>query len=140
MPFKPKITAELVKSVKRHEGLRLKAYQDSVGVWTIGYGRNLQTLEISTQDAEKWLKEDLITHAKEVLALPEVDGLTQNRKDVLIEMCFNLGLSRLLKFRKMWAAVRRDAPILAASEMLDSKWAKQVGVRADRLAEKYRRG
>jgi lysozyme len=134
------LSADLVESVKRHEGLRLRAYQDSVGVWTIGYGRNLQVMEIDTATAEKWLREDLEKYAKAVMLIPEVWKLTPARQDVLIEMAFNLGLKRLLNFTNMWAAIRAGNYSKAVAEMLDSKWATQVGTRSKTLADKFRKG
>lgn len=62
------------------------------------------------------------------------------RQDVLCDMAYNLGLAGMLKFRKMLSAVKRGAWDMAAYEMLDSKWAKQVGKRAEELAFLMRSG
>ena len=137
MFFRNRISPELVSSVKRHEGLRLSAYKDSVGVWTIGYGRNLQSLVITPQTAEKWLIEDLKTAAKGLNSIPAAKRLSKAQKDVLTEMVFNLGLTGLLKFRKMWAAIERKDYHRASIEMLDSKWAQQVGQRAETLSKRF---
>jgi len=55
-------------------------------------------------------------------------------------MAYNLGIAGLNKFRKMWAAIDVADYATAAEEMLDSKWAKQVGVRAIRLSRRMRTG
>lgn len=134
------LSQSLIDSVKHHEGLRLRAYQDSVGVWTIGYGRNLQALQITAQQAEAWLIEDLEAANRKAATLAGFHSLSQNRKDVLIEMCFNLGLTRLLKFSRTLASIAGGHYDRAADEMLESKWAKQVGQRARTMAEKMRQG
>lgn len=78
--------------IKRHEGLRLKAYQDSAGVWTIGYGSTGGVREgdtINEAQAEALLKVDLRTAEKEVNRhkLP----LNQNQFDALVSFTFNVG-------------------------------------------------
>ena len=77
---------------------------------------------------------DLQRAEKEEKKLPGFDNCSQVRQDVLIEMVFNLGLPRVLGFRKMLAALSNDDYSEAARQMLDSKWHKDVGNRADRLA------
>lgn len=72
--------------------------------------------------------------------LPWWRGLDEVRKAILINMCFNLGLPRLMTFRKMLKALEDRNYELAAKEMLDSKWAKQVGNRAIELSEMMRTG
>lgn len=131
----------LLQQLKRHEGLRLKAYKDSEGIWTIGYGRNLQELSISDIQAERWLAEDIEKAKHDVFgSFPVCYSLTDLRQNVLVNMCFNLGISRLRKFKKMWKAIHDANYDEAAIEMLDSKWAKQVGRRATELANEMRKG
>lgn len=133
---------DAISHLKRSEGLRLKAYQDSEGVWTIGYGRNLQALRISQEQAEEWLMEDYRTARYETDTLMKEWGilLDQIRKEVLIEMMFNLGYSRLRKFRLMLSSLADRDYEQAAAQMLDSKWATQVHGRAHRLAAVMRSG
>ena len=127
--------SDLKESIRRHEGWRDKAYQDSEGIWTVGYGRNLQELKIDKHLGEKWLEDDLKTARLAANRLPEYALLTDERKDVLVEMVYNMGPSRVAGFRMMLAAIRDGDWEEAAIQMLDSKWAKQVGVRARRLAK-----
>jgi len=133
---------ELTESIKLGEGCKLKAYQDSEGIWTIGYGRNLQELTISLWQAEEWLEEDIEKAFEEALKFEEFECFDNNkrREDVLVEMVFNMGAPRVREFKKMLAAIRSRRWDDAAAEMLDSKWAKQVGNRAIRLANKMRAG
>lgn len=128
------ITDSLVGRVKLHEGLRLMPYRCSAGKLTIGYGRNLDDVGISNEEAEYLLKHDLENAEKEAEKLDCYKKLNQNRKDILIEMVFNLGYPRLCGFKKMLSALDRGDYDGAANEMLDSKWARDVGERAKTLA------
>lgn len=135
------LSDQLIASTKRHEGWRDKAYQDTEGVWTVGYGRNLQELTISLSLGESWLREDLRSAERYAETFPEYDLLDNpTRRDVFIEMVFNMGPSRVAGFKNMLAAIREGDWEEAAVQMLDSKWARQVGIRARRLAEQMRTG
>jgi lysozyme len=126
---------DLLASVKQHEGCRLKAYQDTEGVWTIGYGRNIQELEIDREQAEVWLVEDLKKSIKELdRAFQGWRDHSEVRQNVLIEMQFQLGATRLAGFLKFWAALRAKDYKTAAREMLNSRWAKQAPLRVMTLA------
>lgn len=136
------ISSDLLESVKKHEGLRLKAYQDSEGVWTIGYGTNLQTLTIDKNLADLWLRQKLEEAVREVSSLPCYDTIKNDfvRKDVLIEMIYNLGFNGLMKFKNTIKKINERDWEGAAKEMLSSKWASQVGGRAQTLAARMRTG
>lgn len=136
----------VIEQVKRDEGLRLTAYRDTVGVLTIGYGHNCAAYpvagvkkvgdRIDQNLADELLKIDLLRAQRELCrSFPWVETwMSPIRYAVLINMSFNLGISRLKGFKKMWAAIRDRNFKTAAKEMLDSKWALQVGKRAQRLA------
>ena len=127
--------------VKRHEGLRLKPYKDTVGKLTIGYGRNLEDVGITLEEAELMLEHDLdraLKDAREVIA--GFDELDEVRQAVLVDMAFNLGRAGLAGFRNMRAALALGDFERAADEMLDSLWARQVGRRAQELADMMRSG
>lgn len=128
----------LIESVKDHEGFRARAYQDTEGVWTIGYGTNLEVLEIDSELAEKWLLEKLASIERSLADVEGFNGCSAVRQDVLVEMAYQLGVSGCLAFEKMWDAIRRAAWIEAGDEMLDSKWAKQTPGRARQLARRMR--
>ena len=126
---------ELIEQLKRHEGFRSKPYHCTAGKLTIGYGRNLDDVGISRSEAEKLLKNDIQECIVQLHArFPAVEKLDTIRFDCLINMCFNLGIHRLSKFKKMWEAIEEGKYQRASEEMLDSKWANQVGVRAQELA------
>ena len=127
--------------VRDEGGMRLKAYQDSRGVWTIGVGHNLEARPIPRAAGIIIFEADLADTILDVdRMLPWAARLDECRRAVLVNMAYNLGIHGLLEFRRMLhAAETADWP-LAAKEMLDSKWATQVGPRAHRLAQQMETG
>ena len=124
--------------LKRHEGLRLSPYIDSVGVQTIGYGHNLQR-PFSIKAMEQQFLDDVASVHNECLhAFPWYADLSEPRQWAVKNMCFNLGLSRLLRFKEFLKAMEFGDYETAANEMLDSVWAKQVKGRALELAQLIR--
>lgn len=134
------LSKQLIESVKKHEAFRDRAYKDSVGVWTIGYGTNLQTTTIDRTVAEEWLINDLNKASNALLQFEAFSFLDPVRRDVLIEMAYNLGINNLKEFKKMWTFLEAGNFVSAANEMLASKWARQVGKRAETLANRMRTG
>lgn len=127
--------------LKKHEGLRLKPYRCSADKLTIGYGRNLDDVGISEEEAEMLLLNDLLTANIEVenrfLWFQELDEV---RKAVVVNMIFNLGIARFSAFKKTISLIEEGSYSEAAQEMLDSRWANQVGSRANELSEMMRTG
>lgn len=118
----------------RHEGMRATPYIDSVGVQTIGIGHNLHK-PLSHAAIMHIFKDDVADAKNDCLhAFPWFADLDETRQWVLINMCFNLGLPRLQKFHQFLTAVEQGDYETAASEMLESLWAKQVKGRARELA------
>jgi lysozyme len=125
----------------RHEGLRLKPYRDTSGKLTLGVGRNLEDVGITREEALLLLDNDIARVRHEVeRAFAWFSRLNPARRDVVLNMVFNLGLSRFRRFRKVIAAIKARDWEQAAREMLASLWARQVGRRARELAEMMRRG
>lgn len=130
-----------VELTKGFEGLRLKPYTCPAGKLTIGYGHNLEDNGITEEMAEVLLRTDLACARMEVCAkFPWIIKLNEPRQYVLVDMCFNMGIGRLLTFKKMLAALKEGYYERAAYEMMDSKWAKQVVRRAKTLAEIMKKG
>lgn len=128
---------QLLAELKRDEGCRLHAYQDSVGVWSIGYGQNLQVLEIDLELAERWLQEAACeTYGKLISAWEGLgyERLDEVRERAILNMAYNLGVTGFFTFKHFIAALNAKDWSAAATHMLDSKWADQVGGRARRLA------
>lgn len=132
------------EQLKIDEGCRITAYQDTVGVWTIGCGHTSGVKKgdkITQAEAEEFLLEDTLEAARDASALPvQFDTLNANRQAVLINMCFNLGLPKMLGFKRTIAAIAMRDFDNAALYMLQSKWAGQVGQRAIRLAKIMKNG
>lgn len=132
---------KLSRQLSRHEGRRLKPYYDTVGVLTIGVGRNLDDVGISESEANILLKNDI--QDAQIMCLNNVPGfkvLDPVRQAVCVNMMFNLGCTRFSGFKRMWRALLRHDYEEAARQMLDSKWADQVKGRALELADQMREG
>ena len=152
----------LIEKLISHEGLRLEVYQDTLGINTIGIGRNLDDRGI-TKDELDWMDYPTIEHVysdgiteadamylaqndvqiveEELLAAhPCVENLDAVRQLVLVDMAFNLGVPRLCKFKNMWNAIHESNFEAAAKEMLESRWATQVKGRATKLANAMHNG
>ena len=123
-----------------HEGLKLNPYRCPAGKLTIGVGRNLEDKGISMAEALFLLRNDVEEVRTQLERYPWYTQLDPVRQKVLIDMAFNLGIGGLMQFRKMLAALEAGDYGKTADEMLDSKWARQVGKRAQRLAEMMRTG
>lgn len=119
----------------KHEGIRFKPYTDTVGKITIGVGRNLDDVGINMEEAMLLLTVDIERATNQATALPWFKDLSQARKDVIVSMIFNVGFAEFCKFKKMIYYVSKSDFSRAADEMLDSRWAVQVGNRATELAD-----
>lgn len=125
----------------RHEGLKLFPYECTAGKLTIGVGRNIEDMGITEDEAIYLLRNDVARFAAELAqAKPIVKSLDDVRYYVLLNMAFNLGINRLLKFKKMWEAIEDQRYVDASLEMQDSRWCEQVGGRCSELAELMENG
>ena len=153
--FRVEESAAFLSQLKRHEGEhreggRHVAYRCPAGALTIGWGHNLDAKPVrglgpgsslSDAEAESLLRADLAELAFLLdTRMPWWRGLGSARAAALLDMAFNLGLSGLLGFGRMLAAARAQRFDEAAAEMLDSRWAAQVGRRAHELAAQMRHG
>lgn len=127
--------------LKLHEGHRNHLYKDTAGKLTIGVGHNIEDKGLSDAVIALILQEDIAEAVSELdRVFPQWRDLNEPRQQVLIDMMFNLGAPKLLTFHKFMAALLEQDYAKAADEMLDSKWADQVGSRAIRLSEMMRTG
>ena len=152
---------ELLDQLVLHECLELLPYKDSLGIDTIVIGRNLEHRGLSeeelvhigkdisdicewgiTKEQAYYLAEnDIKIVEKEVCeAHPCVVELDEIRQRVIIDMAFNMGVPRLNKFKKMWKAIEEENYEESKIQMLDSRWANQVGNRAVRLSNAMETG
>lgn len=131
------LTADLV----RDEGLRLKPYVDTVGKLSIGIGRNLDDVGITKAEAYMLAAGDIDGVERDLdRSLPWWRDLSEPRQRAVANLCFNLGISRLLGFKKALAALKAGDYERSADEFLDSLWARQVKARATRVTDLIRRG
>lgn len=129
-----------IERTKEYEGLRLKPYTCPTGHLTIGYGHNLEN-GITADEAEYILSRDLALAQMEVgVNVPWAGQLDEARQYVLVDMTFNMGISKLLTFKKFLAALKKKDYTTAAEEMLNSRWATQTKRRARELAEIMKKG
>ena len=134
---------KLIEMLKLHEGVRSKVYMCSAGYETIGVGRNIAESGLGLSDDEiEYLLNNDIKRVREELednyfwfaALNEV------RQDAMIDISFNLGLTRLRGFVKALEAMSREQFDIAADKFMDSRWSQQVGNRAVEVTEMIRTG
>lgn len=132
--------SDLISMLKRHEGLRLKPYLCTADKLSIGFGRNLDDMGISEDEALYLLQNDIDRCYSELSVFNWFHELDQIRQEALISMLFNLGLPRLLTFKKMIARLMAKEYSQAAEEIINSLYARQVGDRANELAYMIERG
>lgn len=132
--------SDLISMLKRHEGLRLKPYHCSAGKLSIGFGRNLDDMGISEDEALYLLQNDIDACYSELNVFHWFQELDQVRQEALVDMRFNLGLPRFLLFKKMIAKLMAKEYSQAAEEIVNSLYARQVGDRANELAYMIERG
>lgn len=123
-----------------NEHLRLLPYRCPSGALSIGYGRNLDAQGITAREAIYLLRNDISEVHKSLSELYWYNIQPRGVKKALINMAFNLGIPKLMKFEKMIGALRRHDFERAAKEALNSLWAKQVGNRANEIAGVIRQG
>lgn len=134
----PSLYDRLVSGIKKHEGFRARPYFDSLGVGTIGYG----TTWITEDEADKLLRNRLqacITEIDACVKEREI-SLDEVRCAVLYEMCYQLGIDGVKRFRKMWDALKDMDYETASREMKASRWHKQTPARCEYLAGVMLRG
>ena len=135
----------LLQEIKLDEGCRLLAYKDTEGVWTIGWGHTGAGVGPgvvwSQNMADRVLDHDIdIAVGTLDSHLPWWRDLDDVRQNVLADMCFNMGIVRLMTFKNMLAALEAHNFQTAADQMRLSLWAKQVGDREVRLERMMRSG
>ena len=127
-----------MEQLKKHEGERLSAYKDSVGVLTVGVGHNCEASpvpgvekpgdKISKEASSQLFYRDIKEHEKAIYQrLPWLAKLGGPRQAVLLNMAFNLGVSGLLGFKSTLKKVENSDFEGASEAMLASRWAIQVG-------------
>jgi lysozyme len=132
---------KLIEQLKIHEGFRSTVYTCSGGKKTCGYGRNLEDIGISEEEAEMLLKNDIYEATNQLLnAFPWMATFSDVRISAMINFTFNVGIGTVRKFSNTIKYLKNEDWEAAADEMIDSKWAEQVGDRAIQITEQIRTG
>lgn len=118
----------------------LKPYMCPAGRWSIGYGRNLEDVGISTEEAEILLTNDLRAAERQAEAFEWFSDLDGARQEVILEMIFQLGFTGVRKFQRMIHAIRLEDWDGASREMMNSHWHTQTPKRCEELAKIMREG
>ena len=129
------------------EGFRGTAYLDTSGLWTIGYGHHDNHVHEGMVWTQTFATNQLISDVNLTEMMmdrsPPLNwwrNLTDPRQDVLVNMAFNLGVAKLTTFTTFLPLVKSGQYAQAADDMLTTDWAKEVGARAQRLAQQMRTG
>ena len=135
---------KLIEMLKIHEGVETHAYKCSASKITIGVGRNIDPeggIGLSEDEIDYLLQNDIDRSITELdFEYGWFSELNEARQDAMIDISFNLGQTRLRKFKKALTAMEKSDWDTAANEFMDSKWSKQVGNRAKELTEIIRNG
>lgn len=134
----------LISELKRDEGVRDTPYKDTVGIWTIGIGHNMQakplpkdwTFPLTIKQIDKIAEDDLddVFYGLD-RSLPWWRDLSPGRQRMMANLAFNLGIAGLLAFKNTLIAIKERRWIDAAAGLRNSKWAGQVKSRCDRMCD-----
>jgi lysozyme len=134
----------IAADLKREEGYERHAYKDSLGFITVAHGRCLEPgvgYGIDEEEADYLLRRDIDRVAAECQRNFNFwNDASNNVRETLIQLCFQMGTGNLLKFRKTLRHIEKQQFDLAAAELLRSKYASQTPARAQRMAERLRQG
>lgn len=130
----------LVDALIQDEGRKPRIYLDSRAKWTIGIGRNLSDRDVSDAVINLMLEEDIAIAEHDARTFAWFADLNSVRQRVILNLIFNLGLSKFSLFPKLIHALAVNDYETAANEMKASKWATDVKDRATRLIAEMRTG
>jgi lysozyme len=140
---------QLRDTLKIDEGVKYEIYNDHLGYPTFGIGHLVVESDeehgkpvgtpVSEDRVNSVFEKDvaiMIDEAKKIF--PNLEELPEEAQQVIVNMTFNMGRPRLSQFKKFIAGVNAGDWNKAAVEMMDSRWAKQVGARAERLRDRIK--
>jgi lysozyme len=149
MEYSKEFMVRLKEEITSDEGVKLEVYLDHLGYPTVGVGHLIKDTDIEhgqgegykitqTRCDELFYQDINICLSECEKQMNEWEHFPEEVKLILANMAFNLGITRLLKFQKMFAALNSGDYVQASIEGLDSRWAKQVYNRAHRLMDRLR--
>ena len=128
------LKADLIQDLDLDEGVRLKLYYDSRDIPSIGCGRNLEAEGISLAEEDFMLANDLASHEADLdRELPWWRQLDEPRARVLVNLCFNMGITTLMEFTTFLGYLKENELELAADDLEHTAWYGQVGQRGPRM-------
>ncbi|MBD1147775.1 glycoside hydrolase family protein [Pelagibacterales bacterium SAG-MED31] len=135
---------ELQKRIKENEGFSLKPYNDQLGFLTIGYGHlilpsesNLAKKKITKIKLEKIFIKDIKKAIKDYEKFLKKNTFNKNDEELLIEMVFQIGVKRVLKFKNLLSNMREKNKYLVCFEMMKSLWYNQTPNRVKKLIKTF---
>jgi lysozyme len=140
---------KLREQLKIDEGVKYEIYDDHLGYKTFGIGHLVKSTDeeygapvgtpVSEERVNSVFDKDVITYIDESKKVfGNLEEMPQEAQQVIVNMCFNMGAPRLSQFKKFIRAIHDEEWVTASIEMLDSKWANQVGERANRLSDRIK--
>lgn len=140
---------KLREQLKIDEGVKYEVYDDHLGYKTFGIGHLVKTTDeeyglpcgapVSEKRVNSVFDKDVETYIDESKKVfGNLEDMPQEAQQVIVNMCFNMGAPRLSQFKKFIKAIHDEDWKTASVEMLDSRWASQVGVRANRLSDRIK--
>ncbi len=137
-----KLKAQVIHS----EGIRTTAYKDTLNNWTIGVGHLIKIpdeeylldKELTDLEVDQIFTTDLNQAIDDARKFIDIDNLSEDAFFVVVDMAFNLGLPKLMRFQNFQQALKEKDYKKASREMLDSLWARQLPNRSKRLAKQMR--
>ena len=134
------MNSKLIDSIKQHEGYVGVVYKDSLGIDTIGYGFAIKDLELDADVCDIILERKLKNLNDRIkIKFDWYKYMPPEIKDIVTEMCYQLGVTGFSKFRKTIAYLQNKEWKNASVEMLDSRWAKQTPNRAKEMSNKVKK-
>ncbi len=131
--------SNLIEQIKESEGFRPTVYQCTEGYDTIGYGFAIKDLVLGEDICEIILERKIAELKLRIQQkLPFYDDMPEKAQDVIVEMCYQMGINGFSKFKKTIDHLMRKDYKAASVEMLDSRWAKQTPNRAKKLSNQMK--
>ena len=138
------IDSQLKSCIIEHEGIKKSVYKDSLGYDTIGIGFCCDVrlnAGLSVEECLLILNSRLANLEQQLSKYSWFTNQDDVRQGVLIELAYNMGIEGLLKFQHFLDAMQNRQPGMAAKELLNSEWAKQVGkLRLNNILNRVRYG
>ena len=136
--LKKRMSDKIIEMLRLHEGVKTHVYTDHLGYETIGVGRCIRKnvgLGLSDDEINYLLSNDVSRVTAELGRFKWFPELNEARRDAMINLCFQLGLTKLLKFKNFLASMQEGDYEAASTHLLDSLYARQTPARADEVAE-----